>query len=214
MLLPFHGGEVMKECTIKQIIQILSSSGKSGYCLEFENKSFKFAYKINISGSDSISVNVTSKDNDFNMDYLVNDVNDLPATESKPLSISEYKWTAQGSLVEESKSFLYRELELFLKVFKSLKDQAMFLIQNDKETKICYYVNTRVFYVEERLDVYELHELSLFKLYSIMNRPKIVSVGPLPKKYTYRSFFTEHNQIATDSGKKFLNLKEGVGVRC
>lgn len=204
----------MKKCTIKQIVQILSMSGRSGYGLEFENRCYKFSYEINICGSETIKVGLFDKNTELTVNYLVEDFSALPVEESNPLSITEYKWTSQGSLVEESKSFLYRELELFLKVFKSLKDQAMFLIQNERETKVCYFVNTRVFYVEEKLDVYELHELSLFKLYSIMSRPKIISIGPLPKKYTYRTFFTEHNDIATERGKKFLNLKEGVDVRC
>ncbi|MGL4949809.1 MAG: hypothetical protein ACRC5M_05460 [Anaeroplasmataceae bacterium] len=204
----------MKPSVLRQVLEVLHGSDKSGFILKCTSKTSNYEFTLNPKDcTSSISVVITSKDNKINTNSLYERVDDLHLEEMTPVELIELRWTMNGSLTEKNTTNLLREAELFLKVFKVMREQSVFIIQDDKNTKICHYINSRVFYTECTESEYYVHELNLFKLYSSMRNSSIALISPLPRKYSVKDFFTEQYDIAVQKKKRFKNTRNGVVVR-
>ena len=196
----------MRICALKKVLEILGKSTKYNYELYGYNNNTD--YKFNIS-NDGINVTVTNKLSDYDVNVDISDLQfSIDSLRLKKLVEIRYY---NGIEVERSEILLLREIELYIKVFK-LMGQASFIIQNDNECKLCYFINNRVLYSNITSDIYELHEDSLFKIFSSMPKSEITLVSYLPKHYSYSDFYSEQNDLARRMNRKFLNLKKGVLV--
>lgn len=197
----------MKICALKKVLEIFSKSPKYQYELYAWNNNNNYKFSIS---NDGIDVTISNKNTDYDINLDITDlqftVGDLKL--KKLVEIRYYK----GIEVEHSEILLLREVELYIKLFKTMGSQASFVIQNDQEIKLCYYITNRVFYVNIAKDVYELREESLFKIFSSMPRAEVTLVSYLPNHYSYSDFYSAQNKLAISMNKKFLNLKRGVLV--
>lgn len=197
----------MKICALKKVLEIFSKSPKYQYELYAWNNDNNYKFSIS---NDGIDVTVSNKNTDYDINLDITDlqftVGDLKL--KKLVEIRYYK----GIEVEHSEILLLREVELYIKLFKTMGSQASFVIQNDQDIKLCYYITNRVFYVNIAKDVYELREESLFKIFSSMPRAEVTLVSYLPNHYSYSDFYSAQNKLAISMNKKFLNLKRGVLV--
>lgn len=197
----------MKICALKKVLEIFSKSPKYQYELYAWNSDNNYKFSIS---NDGIDVTISNKNTDYDINLDITDlqftVGDLKL--KKLVEIRYYK----GIEVEHSEILLLREVELYIKLFKTMGSQASFVIQNDQDIKLCYYITNRVFYVNIAKDVYELREESLFKIFSSMPRAEVTLVSYLPNHYSYSDFYSAQNKLAISMNKKFLNLKRGVLV--
>lgn len=197
----------MKICALKKVLEIFSKSPKYQYELYAWNNDNNYKFSIS---NDGIDVTISNKNTDYDINLDITDlqftVGDLKL--KKLVEIRYYK----GIEVEHSEILLLREVELYIKLFKTMGSQASFVIQNDQDIKLCYYITNRVFYVNIAKDVYELREESLFKIFSSMPRAEVTLVSYLPNHYSYSDFYSAQNKLAISMNKKFLNLKRGVLV--
>lgn len=207
----------MKIEVFRQVIGILCSSTKSYYILESESKNKRFKFNLNDPNLNSmIGLTISNPTDKFNSGLDVNfeydSVEELCLVEMNVTKLTEIKRTINGLITKEDTDFLYREIELFLKIFKVLKENAVFVIQNEYESRTAYYINSKVLYTEIKDDTYELVETDIFKLYSSMPRCSIVLISQVPKRLNRSQFIIAHNKIADSMGMKFRNIKSGVGV--
>lgn len=203
----------MNSTTLRQVIGILSNSSKARYRLYAENDSIRYEFAINCKdGSDGVSVTTMYKSIGTDSNAVYKRVEDIPLETCKPTELIEIKTTRNGLINSEEKTIIYRETELFIKVLRILRENAVFIIKNNEQTRVCYYINSRVYYVQRTSSFYELVETNMFVLYSTMPRAHIVAISSLPKHYTLSAFFLKQKNIAYNLGLTYVDNKNGVGV--
>ncbi|VYU43858.1 hypothetical protein [Clostridium paraputrificum] len=203
----------MNSTTLRQVLGILSNSSKARYRVYAESDSISYEFAINCKdGSDGISVTTTYKNIGTDSNAVYKKAEDVPLESCKLTELIEIKTTRNGLINSEEKLIIYRETELFIKVLRVLRENAVFIIKNNEETRVCYYINSRVYYVHRTNEVYELVETNMFVLYSTMPRAHIVAISALPKHYTLSAFFLKQRNIAYNLGLTYVDNKNGVGV--
>lgn len=201
----------MTSTTLRLVIDALFQCDKASFTLKGRDRE-KNTYEFTIDSK--ISLKITSnKDEDKQIQTVYNKVEDIPVKPLIVTNLEERRYNFNGGLTQKNTQNFYREIELFITIFKILSQNVVFLIKDTHTMKICFFISSRVFYLSEASDIIEVSELNLFKLYSLMDRPEIIMFSKLPKKYKYVDFFTEVNKLSEKKKKLFTNTKEGVEVR-
>ena len=196
----------MKICIIRQIIEALSNSAKSEFILECESPARRFIFNINSKGITQDIIDNTG----IELNTFYKDVHMIPLEECKPVKLTEIRTSPNGIVLEKNILGLSREPELFLKLFRILKDQVVFIMQNTTESRVCYWIKGRLFYLHETSEIYELREVKFLNLYNEMPRAHVVLRSPLQRSYSIAAVFTEHEHTAKERGKLFKHNKTGV----
>jgi hypothetical protein len=205
----------MREGLLRQIISVLNDSIRSEFLLELESFNPKAKYEITCNAYKSVEpIKVKSvSETGVELESNYSNVNDIPLVECKVLSLTETRRTHIGTVSSVNKILTYRNIELFLSLFKIMRENAVFVIQDEQETRVAYYINSRVFYIEESENFYEVIETDMFRLFNSMPKAEILMFSELPRPYSCGTFYAEQNRISKARGKEMKNTKNGVGVR-
>lgn len=199
----------MKSMIVTKVIETLYNSEISDFIFKCETENATYQFEL---GS-KIKLVMRSKLNNTEISSEYSRADELNLEDMTPVSIEEIRYSNSGLLLERKTRNIYREADLFLVLFKVLKENAVFIIQNKETVRVCYYISSRVMYIKFSDRVNELVETNLFKLFNSMPGASIVMFSSLPRRYSCKDFYTEMNFIADRDGKLFRNNKEGVGVR-
>lgn len=130
----------------------------------------------------------------------------------KILSLKEESYFTYGGIFEEQKTNVAFEAQLFVKVFRIMKERAFFTVTQNSNYLDCYYVDGKVFYIEETDDEYKVMGTDLFKLHNSHNNYRIFTVDTLPQNMDYSTFLDEQERIAKTLNKKFVKYRFGQPV--
>lgn len=203
----------MNSVVLRQVFDTLHSSTISSFILSCKSNSSNRLYRFLIS---SEKIVIEKKDNNLNLEVSTSysNVEDMDLVEElTPTEIKEVRYNGSGLLLRTEKRKVYKEADLMLVLFKVLRENVVFVLQNDNVTRVCYYISSRVMFIRTSPKVVELVETNLYKLYNSMPGAKMIMFSALPRKYSCGDFYTTQNKIALRDNKIFRNCKEGVGVR-
>lgn len=200
----------MKCDTLKQVLNILYSSSKSTFILKGRTLDRKFEYTFTLNRTIDLNILNLIDGNDSVETFTA--VDDIPLTELNITRLEDIRMNMNGGITSRETINLYRETELFLKIMRILKENAVFVIQSQNHTYLAYYIKSRVFYVKTTKERYELVDTNLFLMYSGLPKAQITLVSPLPRYYSYSEFIKEHKNIAKSLNKTFTMNKRGVEV--
>lgn len=200
----------MNVTVFKRILETLYSPDKAVF--ELECNSINYNYNIHI--DKNIKVKATSRNNLKNsLEAIYIDVDDVELEEITPTKITETRYTNSGSLSSKTMVMIYNEAELLLFVFKVLRQNVCFVLQNSEVTRCCFFINTRAMYIKSTKQVNELVDTNIYRLYGSMKNAKVIMFSTLPSKYNCGDFYAEQNRIARKHNKEFRDTREGIGVR-
>lgn len=202
----------MVSCVLKLVINTLFHCEKAAFTLK-GNDNDGNSYEFDIDSKIYMKIK-SGKDGETEIQSVYGKVEDIKLPDMTVTYLEERRYTFNGAVTQVKTQNFYREIEIFLTIFKILSQNVVFLIKDRNGTmRVCYFISSRIFYLSEASNVIEVSETNLFKLYNIMNKPEIILFSKLPKKYKYVDFFTEVNKLSEKKGKLFTNTKEGVEVR-
>lgn len=200
----------MNRLVFNKIIETLFTSNKSEYVLKCTSRDFDFKIHIN----DVIKVETISKGNEpISFEKIYSSAEGMVLPKMNPVSITETRYTPSGQLSYVHKEMIYKEAELLLFVFKVLKQNVQFVLQNKETTRVCYFINSRSMYVKSTDKVNELVDTNIYRLYGSMKNAEVVLISSLPKRFSCGDFYIKQNEIAKKYNKEFRDIKDGVGVR-
>lgn len=194
----------MNKLVLKQIVTILAHS-KSDFTFTVTGHDASIEYNIN---SGDITARIIGRE----AEYVTNcNLETLPLIEGSPKVLIERRYN-YGKLIKENKEFFFREVELFIAIFKIMGENVKFLYSHNGKDIVCYYINNRVFFITETSDTVETNDLNLISLYSLFKGGCIKIISNLPKKYWVKDFYTEFDNYSKRVGKRYKNIKRGVLV--
>lgn len=203
----------MNSTVIKQIIGILEDSNKYNYLLIFEDLEREYLFNINNPKEvDQTTLTVKDKKTGHETLMVVNEDFQIDCSKFKPKKFLKIKTDYYGKIIEKSEVVIMSYLDLFIKVFRLMNAQAVFILNTPIKSMVCYFIAGRVFHVEESEEIYELHEDNIYRLASIYGPSNISVISPLIKHYSCGDFYTEQNQLAIAKHKTFKNLRNGVSL--
>lgn len=198
----------MRNITLVQVIKVLKNSNKSSFELRLKGKENN--YKLTI--AENIKCEVLGKQNEPISQYTRTEPSDIDIDDVTVTYMKEIKYNCID-IIEEHILYLKRETELYIKLFRILRENVMFLIESEGVIHQLHYINGRVYVIIETEDTYEVHETDMLNLHTMFPDFSVVLLSSLPKRYHYSNFFSEQNSIAVNRGKVFRNYKRGVAVR-
>lgn len=201
----------MNANVINSIVNQLRFNTKYSFLIDFENDECEYLFDIN---NYKEYANLTIKSKKTGHETLVNVDDDffMKVQGLRPKKFVEIRVNPYGRIIENNTLILRNSIELFIKVFKVMREQAVFLLKTDEKTMVCYFIAGKVFHAEQSGDVYEVHEDNFFRLISLHPNSEVVLISPLPQHYSCGDFYTEQNKIAKRRGLSFKNNKNGVMV--
>jgi hypothetical protein len=130
----------------------------------------------------------------------------------KVLQVIERTYTPDGAIFEEQTANVSYEAQLFLKLFRMMKERVFFRFMHDGAMHDCYFIDGKVFYIEETDDEYKLMGTNLFRLPVTHKDYRIISIESIMDVLDYKSFVEKHERAAKLLGKQFFKYKFGQRV--
>ena len=126
------------------------------------------------------------------------------------ISFEDRILTPNGDIFEEHllRNIKY-EGQFFIRLFRIMKDRAFFTVISDKKYYDCYYIDGKLFYIEETPKEYKVMGTDFHKLHLSLENYQILVVNPLSSRYDYATFMDEHDRVANTLGKEFRKYKDG-----
>lgn len=204
----------MNRNMIRRVIEILFTSKKSIFELVCESRNGKYKYTYRIDGGNyKISETVSEEKSNFGYNQVYNDVDKINVPKDLVIkSITDERYTFNGKIASRETIYVYREPELFIKLFRVLQENAVFYLANEQKNVKAYYINSRVFYVKELEDSITLYDTDLFKLYSSLPGGRVIMISKLPKKVNCGEFINSTKSESVTKGKKFNIVKNRVVI--
>ena len=199
----------MNSEVLNQIVNQLKFNTRYNFILDLENDTDEYLFDINNSND---YANLTVKDKKTGHETLINVDDDLfiSVNNLKPKKFIEIRVNPRGVVIERNELILRNEIELFIKIFRIMKEQVTFLLKTDNRLIVCYFISGKVFHVEQSGDVYEVHEDNFFRLTSLYYNSEVVLISPLPYHFSCGDFYTIQNKIAKSRNLSYHNNKNGV----
>lgn len=197
---------------IRRILEILFTSKKSIFELVCESRNGRYKYVYQVDGG-NYKISETVSEERFSLGYnqVYEDVDKINIPKDLVVkSITDERYTFNGKIASRETIYVYREPELFIKLFRILQENAVFYLANEQKAIKAYYINSRVFCLKEEENSVTLYDTDLFKLYSALPNSRIVMISKLPKKFNCGEFINSNKSDSMSKGKKFNIVKNRV----
>lgn len=184
------------------LLQLKKFAGPKEFVLslvEEGNENYKVEFTVN-------SVSVTAKYNVNDLEWIseVNMIDDIVLPEKlRILMIKE-----SNDMKEEKTIPVTFEAQLFVEVFRVMKDRAQFNISYEGKEAIGYYINRKMFIVEETDTEYKVIESNLYKFYRGHGHYSITLFTPLLGKIDQTIYLEQQKEIAAKLDKNFSVQRE------
>lgn len=188
--------------TIKLVVDVLHKNcGAKEFCLEAYDPKEKLLLLFKINRD---KIDLLTKGQDLEWIEAVDDIEMLKLPEEvkiqKLIEISPD--TGETSIME-----VKFEAQLFIKVFRVMKDRVCFTINSSLGMKYCYYLNRKMYYIDETEDKYSVVETNLYKFHKTNGDYGITTFSPIIGKMDNNIFVNDHQQIAQDLSKEFCVVR-------
>lgn len=116
-------------------------------------------------------------------------------------------------IYEEQHTHVKYEAQMFLKLFRIMKERVFFQMRFKDEHVDCWFIDGKVFYVRETKTQYMLFGTNLHALAKEDKNYRIISVSRLPAYLDYGTFVDERRKLANTLDKEFIQVQPGKPVR-
>ena len=116
-------------------------------------------------------------------------------------------------IYEEQHTHVKYEAQMFIKLFRVLKERVFFQMRFKDEHVDCWFIDGKVFYVREDKTHYRLFGTNLHALSKEDKNYRIINVSRLPAYLDYGTFVDERRKLANTLGKEFVQVLPGKPVR-
>lgn len=198
--------------TLKNYIYNLSKyAGSNAYEFKFDGYITHNKYTILI--KDGITLTVETP-NGLAVRTAVTDVYKLKFYDKLliPKSLEEISFRPDGMEFEKNFANIYYEAQLYVKLFRLMKERVNFTFICDNKYYDCYYLDGKVFYIEETATDYRVRGTTLFKLGNTFPNYRICYVSQSLKRLQYGDYMDEQHEIANRKGKRFDKFKFDVRI--
>lgn len=196
----------MYASTIKQIVSYLYTSNKSEFVLTGKTKEVDYTFCI----TDKIEVSI-SKDGINRLCKVYKSIDDIVFVDMMLTNIREVRYFSNGLIRSTSTRKLVRDADILLVLFKVLNEKGVFILEENGQYRVYYYINSRVMTLKSNSKSTELVETKLFTICT--KKSKLVFVSSLPGKCNCSDFYSYQDRRASAEGKIFKNTKRGVVVK-
>lgn len=204
----------MSRNILRRILEILFTSKKSIFTLVCESDDGRYRYEYQVDGG-NYKISETVSEERFSLGYnqVYDDVDKINIPKNLTIkSITDERFTFKGKIASRETIYVYREPELFIKLFRVLQENVVFYLTNESKSIRAYYINSRVFFIKEDEGTITLYDTDLFKLYSALPNSRIVMISRLPKKYNCGEFINFVKNESIRNNISFSIIKNRVNI--
>lgn len=123
----------------------------------------------------------------------------------------ETEYTANGGISSRAEFNISKEASFFVRLFLLMKERVYFTLMQKGKVKDCYYIDGKVFYVEEDETSYKLMGTDLYKMVELGSY-SIFTVCSLLDQFSYSTFMETHEHTAKLLNKRFVKYRFGQEV--
>jgi hypothetical protein len=125
---------------------------------------------------------------------------------------SQVSFASDGSIYREQHSNLHFDAQLFVELFRIVRERAFFTMKLNGKYVDAWYLEGKVLYVVENEKQLVVHGTDLYKLAQTDRDYRILTVDKLPAFLDYRRFIDEKRALAGVLRKEFVQLKPDRAV--
>lgn len=129
-----------------------------------------------------------------------------------PVSLEDVSYAPDGSIFEQHIIHVKYEAQLFIKVFRIMKDRVYFTVLHEGNYIDCFYIDGKFIYLEEKDSDYNVMITDLHNFYKTHGHYKIININGLLNRYDFGSFLEEKEQVAKILGKRYVKFRDGHPV--
>lgn len=188
--------------TVKEVLSnIRRYCGAKSFLLKSLSESEGIAYHFHVS-KEELKVSQISDELDFS--YYVNDIEMLKLpTELKIVSLEEENDLGEKNLLE-----LQFEAQLFIKIFRLMRDRVQFSLKSSSGVVDCIYLDRKMYFTEEMDNLYKLTETNLYKFYKKYGSYSITNFSPLVGRMDRNSLISSKKTVAEDLDMEFQLVRD------
>lgn len=188
--------------TLKSVVKVIKGSiNGSVVTLDSENDRHGRRYKFTISKDKIVMVIAQGE---LEGTQVVDDIEMLSIPPYLNVtSWHEVSFDARGEVFEEQHLNLHYEAQLFVRLFRLMRERAQFSMKLNDRYVNAYYVDGKVLYIEETDNAYEVIGTDLYHIAQVDRSYRILNVNWLPAYIDYNRFLDDHRSIANSLGKEF-----------
>lgn len=194
-----------------KVLEVFNTSSDT-FILDVVDLSMGKNFKIKLISEDCIEIDLL--DNEEGFTVSLNSLSKIPKfIAPKIMNITRISRLPNGQVKCVLQTVIRRELDVLEVLLKTMKENAVFIVQNNSTRKVCYYINNKVFFINSQKNVHEVIENHLTALPYYIKNFSVCLVERLPEKYNCGSFIDRQSKIAKSLNKEFRRVRYGVGVR-
>lgn len=198
----------MRIFTLKNYINWLNKyKYRNKYTLEFRGDQTSLVYKFTLHNKLVLEVYNPSTP-EIGVLYEVQDLyrtvfNDESLT---PVKFTETSFRQEDEVYESVNANIYYPAQLYVKLFRVMKERVNFIFKANDDFYYCYYVDGKVLYVNEDDTEYRLIGTTLFELAKRFHNYEIMAVSAPAKRLSFGEYLDKENEIANKKCKTFLRI--------
>lgn len=194
-----------------KVLEIFNDSSDT-FILDVIDLSMGKNFKIKLISTNSIELSLIDDEEGFIVS--LDSLDKIPKFMTpKIMNITRVSRLPNGQVKSILQTVVRREIDVLEILLKTMKENAVFVIQNNSTRKVCYYINNKVFFINSQKNVHEVIENHLNALPYYVKNFSVCLVERLPEKYSCGSFIDRQSKIAKSLNKEFRRVRYGVGVR-
>lgn len=190
--------------------ELKDNMGRNKYELIFTGAETGYQYKFSMrKDKDEVAETVLEiSTSETSVRSVIKDIHlmDLKDKNLTPVSLNETIFKDEDELYENNFIQIYYPAQLYLKLFRTMKERVSFMFRCEDAYYYAYYVDGKVLYVEETDTGYIMHGTSLYRLGTTHPDYEILVVNKPLKRYQYGEFLDLHHSIAKKKGKEFVKV--------
>ena len=194
--------------TLKNFLKYLKKfAGNNKYTLELLGEQTGYNYKFTV--HKELDVLIYVDENSPNILTSVEDIDFLHFNDKsfKAIKLEETVHRGYSEMYEHSVINIYYEAQLYIKLFRLMKERVSFMFRYNDKYYYCYYIDGKVLYIEENEEQYIVRGTSLFHLNKSFPGYEILSVSEPLNRYSYGKFLDVHDAIAKKKNKELVKYK-------
>ena len=202
----------LRTFTLKNYITYLAKyAGTNSYKLTLTGNQTKIKYNFTIQNGIKL---VISKHNVDKIMFMVNSMEDLQLEDTSftPEILIETKYKPDGSIYSEQKNYIVYVAQLYIQLFRLMKERVNFVFIDRNKYYYCYYVDGKVLYAEETEDSYIIKGTNLFKLSESNPEYEILYVSQSVDRPSYATFMDSSHKCSILKNKKFVKYKFNIQI--
>lgn len=195
--------------TTKSVIKCLRDFGEAReFDVLFRERKENNFYNFNVNKG-KITLTITDEEKNLSASYVVKDIEMLKLPHILiPVQLVERTYVSDGREYEKNTINVKYEAQLFVKVFRVMRDRVMVTISHEGNFMDCYHIDGKLLYIVEDDSEYQVHITDLYKFYKTHENYYILNISGLLNRYDYSAFMEKHSSIARELGKTFVKYRD------